>query len=278
MTQDTPHIPPETSAATAPDAGGTRAGSGRKEGEKSAFSAATAHESSKRVRRATGYGMMAMLLCWATDFIDIYVKMRGHVLRNGGENWEAKGRFEKAFKAFDLFVSRVLGPLDKYFNKSLNTFVKITHGGHDHGFEPGKSLAHSAGIAALSEIIGDSVAVIPVAAADKYAPKSMDWITRKLAVIADPIYEAMVRMAQDFSLRYPLIDGQGNFGSIDGDNAAAMRYTEARLTDVAMALMDAIDENAIDFKPTYDGLEEEPLVMPSAFPNLLANGDRKSVV
>ena len=86
------------------------------------------------------------------------------------------------------------------------------------------------------------------------------------------IYEAMVRLAQAFSVRYPLVDGQGNFGSIDGDNAAAMRYTEARLTDIAMALMEAIDEDAIDFKPTYDGLEEEPLVMPSAFPNLLANG------
>jgi len=86
------------------------------------------------------------------------------------------------------------------------------------------------------------------------------------------IYEAMVRLAQSFSVRYPLVDGQGNFGSVDGDNAAAMRYTEARLTDIAMSLMEAIDENAIDFKPTYDGLEEEPLVMPAAFPNLLANG------
>lgn len=86
------------------------------------------------------------------------------------------------------------------------------------------------------------------------------------------IYEAMVRLAQSFSVRYPLVDGQGNFGSVDGDNAAAMRYTEARLTEIAMALMDAIDENAVDFRPTYDGLDEEPLVMPSAFPNLLANG------
>ncbi len=86
------------------------------------------------------------------------------------------------------------------------------------------------------------------------------------------VYEAMVRLAQSFAVRYPLVDGQGNFGSVDGDNAAAMRYTEARLTDVGYALMEAIDENAVDFRPTYDGSEEEPVVMPSAFPNLLANG------
>lgn len=86
------------------------------------------------------------------------------------------------------------------------------------------------------------------------------------------IYDALVRLAQDFSVRYPLIDGQGNFGNIDGDNAAAMRYTEARLTDVAALLMEGIEENAIDFRATYDGESEEPLVFPAAFPNLLANG------
>jgi topoisomerase-4 subunit A len=86
------------------------------------------------------------------------------------------------------------------------------------------------------------------------------------------IYDALVRLAQEFSLRYPLIDGQGNFGNIDGDNAAAMRYTEARLTDVAMALLEGIEENAVDFRPTYDGEEQEPVVLPGAFPNLLANG------
>jgi len=86
------------------------------------------------------------------------------------------------------------------------------------------------------------------------------------------VYEAMVRLAQNFAVRYTLVEGQGNFGSIDGDNAAAMRYTEARLTDVAMALMDGIDENTVGFRPTYDGSEEEPIVMPAAFPNLLANG------
>lgn len=86
------------------------------------------------------------------------------------------------------------------------------------------------------------------------------------------VYEAMVRLAQSFAVRYPLVDGQGNFGSIDGDNAAAMRYTEAKLTEVAMALMEGIDENTVDFRPTYDGQDEEPVVMPAAFPNLLANG------
>jgi topoisomerase-4 subunit A len=86
------------------------------------------------------------------------------------------------------------------------------------------------------------------------------------------IYDALVRQAQDFSMRYPLIDGQGNFGNIDGDNAAAMRYTEARLTEVASLLMEGIDENAIDFRATYDGESDEPIVFPSAFPNLLANG------
>ena len=86
------------------------------------------------------------------------------------------------------------------------------------------------------------------------------------------VYDTMVRLAQDFAVRYPLVEGQGNFGSIDGDNAAAMRYTEARLTDVAIALLDGIKENTVDFRPTYDGSEDEPIVLPAAFPNLLANG------
>ena len=86
------------------------------------------------------------------------------------------------------------------------------------------------------------------------------------------VYDALVRMAQDFAQRYPLVDGQGNFGNIDGDNPAAMRYTESRLTAVAMALLDGIDEDAVDFRPNYDGSDEEPAVLPAAFPNLLANG------
>ena len=86
------------------------------------------------------------------------------------------------------------------------------------------------------------------------------------------IYDAMVRLAQDFSSRYPLVDGQGNFGNIDGDSAAADRYTEARMTEVARLLLEHLDENAVDFRPNYDGKEVEPVVLPGAFPNLLANG------
>ncbi len=86
------------------------------------------------------------------------------------------------------------------------------------------------------------------------------------------IYDALVRLAQDFASRYPLVDGQGNFGNIDGDSAAAMRYTEARMTEVARLLLDGIDEDAVDFRPTYDGSDKEPVVLPGAFPNLLANG------
>lgn len=86
------------------------------------------------------------------------------------------------------------------------------------------------------------------------------------------VYDALVRLAQAFAQRYPLVEGQGNFGNIDGDGAAAMRYTEARLTPVAMALLDASDQDTVDFRPTYDGSEQEPVVLPAAFPNLLANG------
>ena len=86
------------------------------------------------------------------------------------------------------------------------------------------------------------------------------------------VYDALVRLAQDFAVRYPLVDGQGNFGTVDGDGAAAMRYTEARLTEVARLLLDGLDEDAVDFRETYDGSEREPVVLPGAFPNLLANG------
>lgn len=86
------------------------------------------------------------------------------------------------------------------------------------------------------------------------------------------IYDALVRLAQDFAVRYPLVDGQGNFGNIDGDNAAAMRYTEARMTEVATLLLEGITEDSVDFRPTYNEEDEEPIVLPAAFPNLLANG------
>ena len=86
------------------------------------------------------------------------------------------------------------------------------------------------------------------------------------------VYDALVRLAQDFAVRWPLVDGQGNFGNVDGDNAAAMRYTEARLTTVAELLLAGIDEDAVDFRATYDGEDREPVVLPARFPNLLANG------
>ena len=86
------------------------------------------------------------------------------------------------------------------------------------------------------------------------------------------IYDTLVRLAQDFSVRWPLIDGQGNFGNIDGDNAAAMRYTEARLTDISQLLLNGIEENAVEFRSTYDEVDKEPIVLPANFPNLLANG------
>ncbi len=86
------------------------------------------------------------------------------------------------------------------------------------------------------------------------------------------VYDALVRLAQDFSQRYPIVDGQGNFGNIDGDNAAAYRYTEARMTEVASLLLEGIGEDAVDFRPTYNEEDEEPIVLPGAFPNLLANG------
>lgn len=86
------------------------------------------------------------------------------------------------------------------------------------------------------------------------------------------VYEALVRLAQDFAVRYPLVEGQGNFGSIDGDGAAAMRYTESRLTEIAQTLLDGINDDAVDFRPTYDNEDHEPIVLPGTFPNLLANG------
>src|SRR5215813_11591691 len=86
------------------------------------------------------------------------------------------------------------------------------------------------------------------------------------------IYDAMVRLAQEFNSRYPLVDGQGNFGNIDGDNPAAYRYTEARMTDVARLLLEGIDEDGVEFRPNYDGQTKEPVVLPGGFPNLLANG------
>src|SRR6478609_2580753 len=114
----------------------------------------------------------------------------------------------------------------------------------------------------------------PETAATKCARVVGDVIGKYHPHGATAVYDALVRRAQDFAQRYPLVDGQGNFGNIDGDNPAAMRYTESRMTEVARLLLDGINEDAVDFRPTYDGTESEPIVLPGAFPNLLANGSQ----
>ena len=124
---------------------------------------------------------------------------------------------------------------------------RILYSMDELGLEPNKSYKKSA------RIIGDTMG--------KYHPHG-----------DSSIYEAMVRMAQDFSMRYPLVDGHGNFGSIDGDGAAAHRYTEARLTYMSMSMLNDIDKDTVDFVPNYDGEFKEPVVLPARFPNLLANG------
>ncbi|MDR1292550.1 MAG: DNA gyrase subunit A, partial [Clostridiales Family XIII bacterium] len=124
---------------------------------------------------------------------------------------------------------------------------RILYGMAELGLTPDKSFKKSA------RIVGDVMG--------KYHPHG-----------DSSVYDAMVRMAQDFSIRYPLVDGHGNFGSLDGDSAAAMRYTEARMTPFALQMLRDIDKNTVDFMPNFDGDEKEPVVLPSRFPNLLVNG------
>src|SRR5437764_1505030 len=124
---------------------------------------------------------------------------------------------------------------------------RILYSMHENGHRPDKKYVKSA------RVVGDVMG--------KYHPHG-----------DQAIYDALVRMAQDFSMRLPLIDGQGNFGSVDGDPPAAMRYTECRLARPAMALLDDIDKDTVDFQPNYDGNEKEPVVLPARFPNLLVNG------
>src|SRR3954449_11770708 len=124
---------------------------------------------------------------------------------------------------------------------------RVLYGMHDLGLQPTRPYRKSATV--VGEVIG------------KYHPHG-----------DSAVYDTLVRMAQEFSLRYPLIDGQGNFGSIDGDPAAAMRYTEARLAPIARELLRDLDSDTVDFGPNYDGQEQEPLVLPARFPNLLVSG------
>src|SRR5712672_1686754 len=124
---------------------------------------------------------------------------------------------------------------------------RVLYAMHDLGLQPTR--AYRKGAFIVGEVMG------------KYHPHG-----------DSAIYDTLVRMAQDFSLRYPLIDGQGNFGSVDGDNAAAMRYTEIRMARIASELLEDIDKETVDFGPNYDGSEHEPLILPSKIPNLLING------
>src|SRR5271166_4435505 len=124
---------------------------------------------------------------------------------------------------------------------------RILHSMHENGYTPDKKHVKSA------RVVGDVMG--------KYHPHG-----------DQAIYDALVRMAQDFSMRLPLIDGQGNYGSVDGDPPAAMRYTECRLARPAMELLEDIDKDTVDFQPNYDGNESEPVVLPARFPNLLVNG------
>ena len=124
---------------------------------------------------------------------------------------------------------------------------RILYAMHENGFEWNKSYNKSA------RTVGDVIG--------KYHPHG-----------DQSVYDALVRLAQDFSMRVPLIDGQGNFGSVDGDTAAAMRYTESRLTKIAQTLLDDIDKDTVDFQANYDSRDREPTVLPAKFPNLLVNG------
>src|SRR5881392_159541 len=124
---------------------------------------------------------------------------------------------------------------------------RVLYAMHDLGLQPNRPFRKSAFI--VGEVMG------------KYHPHG-----------DTAIYDTLVRLAQDFSLRYPLVGGQGNFGSIDDDPAAAMRYTEARLAPIAREMLRDLDSDTVDFGPNYDGQEQEPLVLPSRFPNLLVNG------
>src|SRR3984893_12044584 len=164
------------------------------------------------------------------------------------ENVDLKSALEERYLAYAL--STIMGRARPDARDGLKpVHRRILHAMRLLRLEPGSTFKKSASV--VGEVIG------------KFRPHG-----------DQAIYDAMVRLAQDFAQRYPLVDGQGNYGNIDGDNAAAMRYTDARLTEVARLLLDGIDENAVDFRPPYAGSEEEPVVLPAATPNLLANGSQ----
>ena len=160
---------------------------------------------------------------------------------------------------------RELGPIlsEKYLSYALSTIMSRSLPDVRDGLKP----VHRRVLFAMMQL-----SLRPETAPKKCARVVGDVIGKFHPHGDQSVYDALVRLAQDFSVRYPLVDGQGNFGNIDGDNAAAMRYTEARLTSVAQLLLEGIDDDAIDYRATYDGETMEPIVFPANFPNLLANG------
>ncbi len=169
-----------------------------------------------------------------------------------------------AAKGGEIIPVRAIDAIsERYLNYALSTIMSRSLPDVRDGLKP----VHRRLIFAMQQLRLD-----PNSAFKKSARVVGDVIGKFHPHSDQAIYDALVRLAQDFALRFPLIDGQGNFGNVDGDNAAAMRYTEARLTEVAALLLQGIGEDAVDFRPTYDGEAEEPVVLPAAFPNLLANG------
>lgn len=168
---------------------------------------------------------------------------------------------DASLEILDKQLASALG--ERYLSYALSTIVSRSLPDVRDGLKP----VHRRLLFAMSELKLD-----PSTPPKKSARVVGDVIGKYHPHGDQSVYDALVRLAQDFAARYPLVEGQGNFGNIDGDNAAAMRYTEAKLTEVAKALLSGIDEDAVDFRRTYDGEGEEPIVMPAAFPNLLANG------
>ena len=166
-----------------------------------------------------------------------------------------------AVEVIDRNLGEILG--EKYLSYALSTIVSRSLPDVRDGLKP----VHRRLLYAMAQL-----SLNPGQAPKKSARVVGDVIGKFHPHGDQSVYDALVRLAQDFAVRYPLVDGQGNFGNIDGDNAAAMRYTEARLTLVAQALLEGIDEDAVDFRATYDGETAEPIVLPANFPNLLANG------
>src|SRR5438270_269302 len=167
----------------------------------------------------------------------------------GGGNIEPRGLEEEMRSAYlDYAMSVIVGRALPDARDGLKpVHRRVLFAMSEAGLQPGRSRAKS------SRIVGDVLG--------KYHPHG-----------DAPVYDTLVRLAQDFSMRYPLVDGQGNFGSIDDDPAAAMRYTEARLAPIAREMLRDLDQDTVDFVPNYDGKNQEPLVLPARFPNLLVNG------